>query len=81
MGEGDLIVHDEFVHNSAVVGTRLSGATSFSFHHNDLESMDVILRKIRPQHRNALIIIEGLYSTEGDIPDLRRAVELKKRFG
>jgi 8-amino-7-oxononanoate synthase len=81
MGEGDLIVHDEFVHNSAVVGTRLSGAASFSFRHNDLEAMEVILRKNRPQHRNALIIVEGLYSTEGDVPDLRRAVELKKRFG
>ena len=68
MGEGDLIVHDEFVHDSAVVGTRLSGATSFSFHHIDLEAMEVILRKDRSQHRKALIIIEGLYSTGAIFP-------------
>ncbi|MGE0701292.1 MAG: aminotransferase class I/II-fold pyridoxal phosphate-dependent enzyme, partial [Hyphomicrobiaceae bacterium] len=81
MSEDDLIVHDEFVHNSAVIGMRLSRATTLSFPHNNFDQLEVILKRERAKHRNCLVIIEGLYSTEGDVTDLPRAVELKERFG
>jgi len=81
MSEGDLIVHDEFVHNSAVVGMRLSGAKAVMFRHNNLEALEAILRAERGNYRNCLVVIEGLYSTEGDIPDLARVVEIKERYG
>jgi 8-amino-7-oxononanoate synthase len=81
MNDSDLVVHDEFVHNSAVVGIQLSGATSRSFRHNNLDQCEKILRESRGNYQNALIIIEGLYSTEGDIPDLARLVEIKERYG
>jgi 8-amino-7-oxononanoate synthase len=81
MNEDDLIVHDALVHNSAAVGTRLSGATSHSFRHNDADACEAILRENRGKHRNALVIIEGLYSTEGDVPDLARFIEIKERYG
>jgi len=81
MDDGDLIVHDEFVHNSAVVGMRLSGATTKTFRHNRLEALEAVLREERAKYRNALIVIEGLYSTEGDTPDLARIIELKERYG
>jgi 8-amino-7-oxononanoate synthase len=81
MGEDDLIVHDEFVHNSAVVGARLSRATCLSFRHNKLDDLERILRDSRAAHRNALVVVEGCYSTEGDIPDLNRVIELKERYG
>jgi 8-amino-7-oxononanoate synthase len=81
MNENDLIVHDEFVHNSAMVGIRLSGATSRSFRHNNLEACEKVLRESRGNHQNCLIVIEGLYSTEGDVPDLARLVALKERYG
>jgi 8-amino-7-oxononanoate synthase len=81
MSENDLIVHDALVHNSAVVGMKLSGATSLSFRHNDPEACEKILRENRGKYANAVIIIEGLYSTEGDIPDLARFIELKERYG
>lgn len=81
MSEGDLIVHDEFVHNSAVIGIRLSRATARSFHHNDLDDLEAILREHRAAYRNVLVIVEGLYSTEGDLPDLARVVEIKDRYG
>jgi 8-amino-7-oxononanoate synthase len=77
----DLIVHDEFVHNSAVVGMRLSGAKTRTFRHNSLDALETILREERGKYRNVLVVIEGLYSTEGDIPDLARAVDIKERFG
>ncbi|MBS0241265.1 MAG: aminotransferase class I/II-fold pyridoxal phosphate-dependent enzyme [Proteobacteria bacterium] len=81
MTEDDLIVHDEFVHNSAVIGMRLSRATAVSFKHNDFDRLEAVLKRERAKHRNCLVIIEGLYSTEGDITDLPRAIELKERFG
>jgi 8-amino-7-oxononanoate synthase len=81
MERGDLVVHDEFIHNSAVLGIRLSGAASRSFPHNDLDACERILRECRGSHRNALIVVEGLYSTEGDIPDLAGLVEIKERYG
>lgn len=81
MSPDDLIIHDEFVHNSAVVGMRLSGATTKSFRHNRLDQLETILREERAKYKNALVVIEGLYSTEGDAPDLARVVELKERYG
>lgn len=81
MSPDDLIIHDEFVHNSAVVGMRLSGATTKNFRHNRLDQLETILREERAKYKNALVVIEGLYSTEGDIPDLARVVELKERYG
>jgi 8-amino-7-oxononanoate synthase len=81
MNDRDLIVHDEFVHNSAVVGMRLSGATARPFRHNRLEKLEAILQEERAKYRNCLVVIEGLYSTEGDVPDLPRIVEIKEKFG
>ena len=81
MTQDDLIVHDEFVHNSAVVGMRLSGAKTLTFRHNNLDGLETILREERGNHRNCLVVIEGLYSTEGDVPDLARVIELKEQYG
>ena len=81
MSSDDIIIHDEFVHNSAVVGMRLSGATTMSFKHNDLDALESLLREQRAKHKNALVVVEGLYSTEGDVPDLERVIELKERYG
>ena len=81
MSEDDLIVHDALVHNSAMVGARLSRAESYSFRHNDPDGCERLLRLHRDKHRNALVVIEGLYSTEGDIPDLARFVDIKERYG
>jgi 7-keto-8-aminopelargonate synthetase-like enzyme len=69
------------VHNSAIVGAKLSKATCLHFRHNDLDGLTGILRKSRSAHRNALVVVEGCYSTEGDIPDLHRLLEIKHRYG
>jgi 8-amino-7-oxononanoate synthase len=81
MSEDDLIIHDEFVHNSAVIGMRLSRATTKAFRHNDLDHLESLLREYRGQYNNVMVLIEGLYSTEGDITDLASVVELKERYG
>ncbi|HXF54475.1 MAG TPA: aminotransferase class I/II-fold pyridoxal phosphate-dependent enzyme [Hyphomicrobiaceae bacterium] len=81
MGADDLILHDEFMHNSAIVGARLSRATCVSFRHNNLDALEEALKANRAKHRNALIVVEGLYSMDGDFPDLPRLIEIKRRYG
>ena len=81
MAPEDLIVQDELMHNSAIVGAKLSRATSINFRHNDLDDLEKVLRENREKHKNALIVAEGLYSMDGDFPDLPRLIEIKKRYG
>jgi 8-amino-7-oxononanoate synthase len=81
VGPKDLIVHDEYIHNSIVVGAQLSGAQRRSFPHNDLDALEKLLIANRRQYHRVLIVAEGLYSMDGDGPDLARLVDLKKRFG
>jgi 7-keto-8-aminopelargonate synthetase-like enzyme len=79
MGRGDLILHDELAHNSILVGSRLSGATRRAFPHNDWQALDDILSEVRHEYRKVLIAIEGVYSMDGDFPDVPRFVEVKRR--
>ncbi len=81
MGPGDLIIHDDLVHNSAVVGSKLSQATCVSFRHNNLESLEAMLKEHRGKHSQVLIVVEGFYSMDGDYPDLPGLIALKQRYG
>ncbi len=80
-GTSDLIVYDALIHNSVLQGCRLSQATHLSFPHNDWQALDMILRKSRPHFRRALVVIEGIYSMDGDIPDVPEFIKIKKRHG
>lgn len=80
-GAGDLIINDSLVHNSIIEGIKLSGATHFPYVHNDMDSLENLLKKNRRNHERVLIVTEGLFSMDGDIPDLPKLIELKKRFG
>lgn len=79
-GPKDLIVHDSLIHNSVFEGIKLSGATRRAFNHNDLESLEQILGEIRGNFERTLIVIEGLYSMDGDVPDLPRFIDIKQRY-
>ena len=79
LGRGDLILHDELVHNSVLLGARLSGATRRAFPHNDWQAADDILTELRHEYRKVLIVIEGVYSMDGDIADVPRLIEVKRR--
>ena len=78
-GPRDLIVHDEYIHNSALTGIALSGAKRMSFAHNDWRALDTLLSQQRAQYQRVLVIIEGVYSMDGDYPDLSRFVELRNK--
>lgn len=79
VGPGDIIVHDALAHDSIMQGCKLSGATRRPFTHNDWAELDRILLATRGQYRRALVVIEGAYSMDGDIPDLPAFIEVAKR--
>ena len=79
-GQNDLILHDSLSHNSIFQGCLLSGATIIAFPHNDWEALDRLLRDRRHRYKRVLIAIEGVYSTDGDIPDLLKFIEIKKHY-
>nr|WP_246522629.1 aminotransferase class I/II-fold pyridoxal phosphate-dependent enzyme [Neoroseomonas terrae] len=79
MGPRDLILHDAAIHNSCTEGARLSGARRIAFAHNDWQAAEKELATARRAARRALIVIEGHYSMDGDIPDLPRFVEMARR--
>ena len=79
MGAEDVVLCDQLVHNSAMQGAEFSGARRLVFPHNDWAALDAMLARVRAQHRRALVVIEGVYSADGDIPDLARFVEVKER--
>ncbi|MEL6677243.1 MAG: aminotransferase class I/II-fold pyridoxal phosphate-dependent enzyme [Pseudomonadota bacterium] len=79
MGPKDLVLIDALIHNSISEGVRLSGAQRLTFPHNDTEWLNRKLGEIRHQYQNVLIVTEGLYSMDGDAPDLAKFVEVKAR--
>lgn len=76
----DLILVDELSHNSIIVGTDISRARVVRFAHNDLDHLESILRKQRSEVNRALIVVEGLYSMDGDIANLPRLLEIRDRY-
>jgi 8-amino-7-oxononanoate synthase len=79
LGPKDLIVHDSLAHNSIVMGGALSRAERRFFPHNDLDALDELLTPIRHRYERVLIAVEGLYSMDGDFPDLERLIDIKRR--
>jgi 7-keto-8-aminopelargonate synthetase-like enzyme len=80
LGPEDLIVTDAMIHNSVLEGAKLSGAKHILCAHGDVDALERILRLNRARHRRALIIVEGLYSMDGDAPDLAALIRLKRRY-
>src|SRR5437762_2985743 len=79
LGRNDVIVHDALIHNSIVQGGLLSGARRVPFRHLDPEAADKVLAEARPRHGHALLVIEGHYSMDGDVPDLAAFVAVARR--
>ncbi len=88
VNKGCLVISDEFNHASIRVGVRLSGASVRTFKHNDMGSLESLLREVISQgqlktHRpwkKILIIVEGLFSMEGTLVNLPAIMELKRKY-
>ena len=80
MGPRDLILHDAAIHNSCVEGARLSGARRVSFPHNDARAAEKELAAARRGGGRTLLLIEGHYSMDGDVPDLAAFVRMARQY-
>jgi 8-amino-7-oxononanoate synthase len=80
VGPKDLLISDAIIHNSATAGGVLSGAARRSFAHNDLDDLERLLASNRSKFERTLIVVEGLYGMDGDIPDLKRLIDIKTRY-
>jgi 7-keto-8-aminopelargonate synthetase-like enzyme len=80
VGRGDYIICDERDHASIVDGRRLSFATSLKFKHNDVRSLEEVLEKL-PKDAIKLIVVDGVFSMEGDIAPLPEIVSLSEKYG
>jgi len=76
----DLVLYDSLSHNSIIQGAQFSGAMRLPFAHNDMDALEAALAAERHRYRRALIVTEGLFSMDGDIPDLPRLVALKEKY-
>ena len=81
VGRDDLILHDSLSHNSIVQGALASGAQRIAFPHNDMDELERLLGAARSNAGRALIVVEGHYSMDGDVPDLARLVAIAKMHG
>jgi 8-amino-7-oxononanoate synthase len=79
MGPADLVIHDACAHDSAIRGALASRAKRVQFPHNDIAALDELLERERHKYRRTLVLVEGLYSMDGDYPDLPRLLELQKK--
>ena len=78
-GRSDYIILDELDHASIIEGSRLSFSKVLKFKHNDMESLEKILQRCEPD-RMKLIVVEGIYSMDGDIADLPGIIELSEKY-
>jgi 8-amino-7-oxononanoate synthase len=78
-GKNDIIITDEYIHRSIADAVKLSGIAPLSFKHNDVASLENILRNTSASARR-LIIVEGIYSMDGDICNLPDILSLKEKY-
>lgn len=74
---GDVILYDEYIHASIRDGIQLSNAKAYKFKHNDLGSLDEMLKRVA--HDAIYIVTESVFSMDGDSPDLVKLSELSKK--
>ena len=78
-GREDYIIWDELDHASIIEGIRLSFSTKLKFKHNDMDSLEKQLQKCNPD-KIKLIVVDGVFSMEGDISNLPEIVRLAKKY-
>ena len=79
----DIVIIDRLCHASLIDGAKLSGAILRSFPHNNLDKLEKILdttSKANNKNNRILIVTEGIFSMDGDSPDLSKIVSLKKKY-
>lgn len=78
-GRHDYIIIDELDHACIIDGSRLSFSKVLKYRHNDMESLEKVLKRCEPD-RIKLIVIDGVFSMEGDIAKLPEIVQLAEKY-
>jgi 8-amino-7-oxononanoate synthase len=78
-GREDYLIFDEFDHASIIEGKRLSFSKQLKYRHNDMEALERLLKKCEPD-RLKVIVVDGVFSMEGDVAKLPEIVELSKKY-
>ncbi|MCD8282993.1 MAG: aminotransferase class I/II-fold pyridoxal phosphate-dependent enzyme [Prevotella sp.] len=79
VGKDDYVICDDRDHASIVDGRRLAFATALHYKHNDMEDLERVLQRCEPD-KIKLIVVDGLFSMEGDLCNLPAIVELKHKY-
>jgi len=77
----DVALIDRLCHASIVDGCRLSGAPFRTFKHNDVNDLERLLTRLGPRHRGKFIIVDGVFSMDGDLANLPGIVDLAHKHG
>ncbi|WP_299594621.1 8-amino-7-oxononanoate synthase [uncultured Microbulbifer sp.] len=81
VGRGDVVVQDKLNHASLIDGGRISGAQSLRFAHNDLDGLEIQLKRARGKNSgNILLAVDGVYSMDGDTAPLAQMAALCARY-
>jgi len=80
VGRGEYVILDKEDHASIVDGARLSWGETKRFKHNDLKDLERVLASL-PQDKGKLVVVDGLYSMEGDLAPLPEMVPILKKYG
>ncbi len=80
VGQADLVIHDELSHNSMINGVRLSWSRRLSFKHNDPNHLEEMLKKHRHTAEVCLVMLEGVYSMDGDIANLPELLAVARQY-
>jgi len=81
LGPNDTVIADSGDHASILDGVKLSGAKMRPFRHNRMDKLEKMLQRAAGDGGGVLVVVDGVYSMEGDLCDLPRVVELSKHYG
>jgi glycine C-acetyltransferase len=79
--KGDVALNDRLNHASLLDGCRFSGAELRTFRHNNMESLERLLADCDTKYAGKLVIVDGVFSMDGDITDLPQVVDISRRYG
>ena len=76
----DVIFSDKLNHASIIDGMKLSKTQFYRYKHLDYDNLEELLKKHRNNYKKAIIISESVFSMDGDIADIQKLIELKKKY-